>query len=68
MAARGLQISMKSRRGQVPYLDALNLLCQLIGYCAIGSVEPHYVASKIFQKCVARSNTSTKRVTIVRVL
>jgi hypothetical protein len=33
---------------RVPYLDALNLLLESHALLAVGSVEPHYTASKIF--------------------
>jgi len=38
---------------RVPYLDALNLLLQSDGLLAVGSVEPHYTASKIFQNVLS---------------
>jgi hypothetical protein len=37
----------------VPYLDALNLLLDSNALLVIGSVEPHYTASKIFPYILA---------------
>lgn len=39
---------------RLPYLEALNVLIQSDGLLALGSDEPHYTASRIFPKLLAR--------------
>lgn len=39
---------------RVPYVEALNVLIQSDGLIALGSDEPHYTASRIFPKLLAR--------------
>jgi hypothetical protein len=39
---------------RLPYLEALNVLLQSDGLLALGSDEPHYTASRIFPKLLAR--------------
>jgi hypothetical protein len=52
-AACGVTGLVDEHPARVSYLDALNLLLQSHGLLAVGSVEPHYTASKIFPYILA---------------
>ncbi len=39
---------------RIPYLDAINVLCQSDAIFAMGTTEPHYTASKIFPCIMAK--------------
>ena len=49
----GISDLVEEHAARVPYLDALNLLLDSHALLAIGSVEPHYTASKIFPYILA---------------
>jgi hypothetical protein len=56
---------------RVPYLDALNLLLNSNALLVIGSVEPHYTASKIFPYILAEKPLLTvfhERSSVVKIL
>ena len=49
----GLSDLVDEHPARVPYLDALNLLLDSHALLVIGSIEPHYTASKIFPYILA---------------
>lgn len=52
--AAGIGDIVSEHPARIPYLDALNVLCQADGILGLGSSERHYTASKIFPCILAR--------------
>ena len=52
-AELGLSDLVVEHPARIPYLDAINLLCQSDGIVALGTTEHHYTASKIFPSLLA---------------
>ena len=50
----GVADRVREHPARVPYLDALNLLCQADVVLGMGSTERHYTASKIFPNIFSR--------------
>ena len=50
----GLADVVSEHPRRVPYLDAMNLLCQADAILGLGTTEKHYTASKIFPCILAR--------------
>ena len=50
----GIGERVSEHPARVPYLDALNLLCQADVVLGLGSTERHYTASKIFPNILSR--------------
>ena len=50
----GVADIVEERPARVPYLDALNIVCQADAVLGLGSSERHYTASKIFPNILSR--------------